>query len=184
MIGQDIFLFKNFLLKDDCDFITNTIESFPAWEEAKTAGNVDGYRKTQVDYLTNRYGQNSKLYKVHSTIGYHFKMAFEYLTEEYKIENKSYLYYTGDEGIQILKYGQNQFYKEHIDSGINLKRVHTCLIYLNDEYEGGETFFPRQQLLFKGEIGDLIFFPSTFTHPHIAKEVKNGNKYMAVMWSY
>ena len=33
-------------------------------------------------------------------------------------------------------------------------------------------------------IGDIIFFPSNFTHPHIAQEVKSGIKYTAVMWSF
>jgi hypothetical protein len=185
-IGKDIYLFKKLLTKKECDFIIETVEKFPAWEDAKTLGDLEEYRKTQVDYLTNRYGENSQLYKAHSIIGYNFKIAFEMLMDIYKNEemNKSYLAYNGDEGVQILKYCPNQFYKEHIDSASNMKRMHSCILYLNNEYEGGNTEFKRQKVSLKAEIGDLVIFPSFYTHPHCSQEIKSGNKYVAVIWSF
>ncbi|KAL8098138.1 hypothetical protein AgCh_031057 [Apium graveolens] len=51
--------------------------------------------------------------------------------------------------IQVLRYEKNQFYKPHHDyfsDTFNLKRggqrVATMLMYLTDNVEGGETFFP------------------------------------------
>ena len=41
------------------------------------------------------------------------------------------------------------------------QRVATCLIYLNDDYEGGETEFPKLGLRFRGRKGDALIFFST-----------------------
>jgi Rps23 Pro-64 3,4-dihydroxylase Tpa1-like proline 4-hydroxylase len=185
MIGSDIFVFESVISKEECKYIINTIEKYPAWQEAKTVGEIEDHRKTQVDFLVNRYGNNSELYKAHSIIGYNFKKVFEKLATIYSAgEDSTHLFYTNDEGVQILKYQPGEFYKEHIDNGPMTKRIHSCIIYLNDDYEGGETKFKRQDLIFKGKIGDIIFFPSCFTHPHEAMEVISGLKYTAVIWSF
>ena len=134
MIANDIFLFKNIISEENCQYILETIEKYPAWEEATTIGQLENYRKTKVDYLVNRYGSNSELYKAHSIIGYHFKLSFESLMNEYKKnENETYLFYTGDEGVQILKYEPGEFYHEHIDNGPMTKRIHSSIIFLNNE---------------------------------------------------
>lgn len=183
-ISSDIILFREGFTKHECEYILDTIEEYPSWEEAKTFGDIDNYRKTKVDYLANRYGNNSQLFRAHSIIGYNFKVAFEHLMHFYKKnERESHLFYTSDEGVQILKYEPGEYYHEHIDSGPKVKRIHSCVMFLNDNYLGGEIVFPRQEIKFKGQTGDIIFFPSTFTHPHIANEVIEGVKYTAVIWS-
>jgi hypothetical protein len=40
----------------------------------------------------------------------------------------------------------------------NGQRVATFLVYLNDDYEGGETSFPRLGFKYKGRCGDGLFF--------------------------
>ena len=58
-------------------------------------------------------------------------------------------------------------------------------MYLNDEYEGGELFFPYFDLKFKPEAGDIVLFPSTFIWAHAALPVESGLKYSAVtMFDY
>lgn len=184
-ISEDIYLFKKAISRFDCQYIINTIENHSAWEDAKVFGDLKNYRKTKVDYLSNRYGLNSNLYKAHSILGYSFKLTFENLTQYYKYENgQTYLSYSGDEGIQILKYEKNEYYQEHIDAGFNLKRTHSCVMFLNEEYQNGEIYFPRQKIKIKGKTGDILFFPSTFTHPHAACQVNDGIKYTAVVWSF
>lgn len=73
------------------------------------------------------------------------------------------------EVINILHYEVGQRYEPHFDytaasnaDAIRLKqgmqRVLTFLLYLNDNYEGGETTFPRVPLQHKGRKGDALFF--------------------------
>jgi predicted 2-oxoglutarate/Fe(II)-dependent dioxygenase YbiX len=46
------------------------------------------------------------------------------------------------------------------------------LIYLTNDYEGGEIYFPEQQLSIKPESGSIILFDSTLLHG--VNEVKSG----------
>ncbi len=69
----------------------------------------------------------------------------------------------------ILHYTVGQKYAPHFDyiaasdaDAVRLtqgtQRVLTFLIYLNDDYEGGETKFPRIPWQHKGKKGDAMFF--------------------------
>jgi hypothetical protein len=56
------------------------------------------------------------------------------------------------------------------------------LIYLNDDYEGGELGFPTHNMLIKPKIGDLIMFPGNLNYPHEVKEVLSGTRYTLPLW--
>jgi predicted 2-oxoglutarate/Fe(II)-dependent dioxygenase YbiX len=51
------------------------------------------------------------------------------------------------------------------------------IIYLNDDYEGGEIFFPKYNIHMKPKPGTLIFFPSTNMYAHGVTEVIDGVRY-------
>jgi hypothetical protein len=53
----------------------------------------------------------------------------------------------------------------------------SAILYLNNSYEGGELFFPNQNLLIKPEIGDLIFFEGDLNKPHEVKIVTKGERH-------
>lgn len=52
---------------------------------------------------------------------------------------------------------------------------YSSIIYLTDEYEGGEIEFPEQQIIYKPKAGDLILFPSKGVL-HEVFPVKSGNR--------
>ncbi|GJV11117.1 prolyl 4-hydroxylase 1 isoform X1 [Tanacetum coccineum] len=111
--------------------------------------------------------------------------------------------------IQVLRYEPNQFYRPHHDyfsDTFNLKRggqrVATMLMYLTDNVEGGETFFPMagseecscggkmmKGLCVKPNKGDAVLFwsmgldgqsdPSSI---HGGCEVLSGEKWSATKW--
>jgi prolyl 4-hydroxylase len=74
------------------------------------------------------------------------------------------------ETTQILHYAPGQAFGPHFDfldpsaSGFASEierrgqRVATALVYLNDDYVGGETEFPRAGLRFKGRAGEALMF--------------------------
>jgi Rps23 Pro-64 3,4-dihydroxylase Tpa1-like proline 4-hydroxylase len=88
-----------------------------------------------------------------------------------------------DEGYSILKYKDGMQYKQHYDCGpLFASRVVSMLIYLNDEYAGGELEFPYLGVKHKPNTGDVILFPSNYTFSHIAHPVTEGTKYCVVTW--
>jgi len=86
------------------------------------------------------------------------------------------------EEYQMLKYQTGQEYKAHADGGTNIGRAVSAIVYLNNDYEGGEIEFPNFGVKIKPEPGMLILFPSTYPYAHIAHPVTDGTKYAIVTW--
>lgn len=55
---------------------------------------------------------------------------------------------------------------------------YAALVYLNNDYEGGEIYFPEFNLEIKPEVGELIFFPGTHLYMHGVRPIKSGNRFV------
>jgi prolyl 4-hydroxylase len=94
------------------------------------------------------------------------------------------------EPLHVLRYRPGQQYHAHHDwLPPPNRRVMTMLIYLNDDYEGGETAFPKAGLKVRGRKGDALFFVSALPNgdldpmsEHAGLPVENGVKYLASRW--
>lgn len=58
----------------------------------------------------------------------------------------------------------------------------SSVIYLNDNYEGGELYFPDHDLSIKPEAGDYITWPGNRWYQHGVKEVTSGIRYTLSIW--
>lgn len=88
----------------------------------------------------------------------------------------------GVENPSIQRYRPGQYYKVHSDYGNSNNRVFSVLLYLNDVYEGGQTYFPYQDFSIEPRAGRLALFPSNYMWPHEAKPPINSTKYAAAYW--
>jgi prolyl 4-hydroxylase len=95
------------------------------------------------------------------------------------------------ESLQVLRYRPGQEYKPHFDAlaGEPNQRVLTVLVYLTDDYEGGETLFLRTGLRFKGRKGDALIFRNALADgrgddmaQHAGLPVARGEKIIASRW--
>jgi predicted 2-oxoglutarate/Fe(II)-dependent dioxygenase YbiX len=89
---------------------------------------------------------------------------------------------TSDEGYQVLRYEIGQFYKTHVDHHPGANRVLSCVVGLNDEYEGGEFCLWDGAVKYTLGKGDVLFFPSNFLYPHSVEKVTSGVRYTIVTW--
>ncbi len=55
-------------------------------------------------------------------------------------------------------------------------------LYLNDDFEEGETEFMFQQRKVKPETGSLLIAPTAFTHTHRGNRPQRGDKFIATSW--
>ena len=104
------------------------------------------------------------------------------------------------EGLQLVKYNEGEFYDGHMDA-FNPEsndpffkqagnRILTGLLYLNDDFEGGNTTFKHVGKSIKPKQGTAIFFENTnpsqaFPNPHSlhsADVVTSGEKIAANIW--
>jgi len=83
---------------------------------------------------------------------------------------------------QILKYPTGGHLSMHIDDGPGTPHRVSMLIYLNDNYEGGEIEFPRFNVKYKPKENDMILFPSTYTYNHAVSTITSGERYCIISW--
>lgn len=84
------------------------------------------------------------------------------------------------EWINVVKYGPNQYFKEHADHGYSYISTVSLVGYPNKDYSGGSLYFPKLGLNIEPEEGDLYIFPSTYIYSHMAMPVSSGIKYSFV----
>jgi predicted 2-oxoglutarate/Fe(II)-dependent dioxygenase YbiX len=86
------------------------------------------------------------------------------------------------EPYNMLRYRGGQEYKAHADGSTIDGRTVSAIVYLNNEYEGGEVEFVNYGIKIKPEPGMLLLFPSNYAYRHIAHPVISGTKYAIVTW--
>lgn len=125
--------------------------------------------------------------------------AISHLTEDLVIQriNRCIAAATGTcatwgEPLNILRYNVGQQYRAHHDgrgSGDGTTRIMTALIWLNEQFEGGETEFPNLNIRVRGGVGDMLVFRNVYGDGsqddrliHAGLPVSNGVKWMASRW--
>jgi alkylated DNA repair dioxygenase AlkB len=95
------------------------------------------------------------------------------------------------ENLQVLRYSPGGHYTPHQDVIEHDKnpRMHTFIFALNDDYEDGETEFPKIGKKFKLEKGDALFFDTLDNYEldtskalHGGRPVKSGEKWVCNLW--
>jgi hypothetical protein len=88
---------------------------------------------------------------------------------------------------KIQKYSTGSYMGPHVDSidkTADKSPTISIVIYLNDDYEGGNICFPEQGLDIKPEAGSMIIFPSYPPYYHDPKPVTKGTKYMCPVFCF
>lgn len=95
------------------------------------------------------------------------------------------------ESLSILHYAVGEQYRPHADylTGTKNQRIKTIIVYLNDGYDGGGTYFTANHHTVIGKAGDAIMFdnvlPDGRPNPlsqHAGLPVTSGSKWVATRW--
>jgi len=158
--------------QDEVDlFLDYLVETDPVpgkvHEKSQEAENTD-LRDVNVRYID---AKEDRLYRILNRVAVSANKYFRYDI-------------SGIETAQILHYkSPSNGYGYHIDigpEGTAANRKISMSLMLNDEYEGGGTWFSRQQKLHKGKTGYISIHPSIITHRHGARPVTKGERYVLV----
>ena len=169
-------LFKALLGRAECDYLINVTK--------------ERFEPSMV------YNEQRQL--VRDTIRTSDGAAFHWLLEDPAVHaiNRRIAFASGTpyeqgEPLQVLRYSPGQEYRPHFDfvDRAPVQRLWTALIYLNDDYDGGETAFVRTSLKVKGGIGDVLLFDNALRNgdgdplaEHAGMPVSRGTKYLATRW--
>ena len=158
-----------------------------SWQGARVTNSeeVDTSSRNAKDFKFNSTGlgpkntENSELYRVHQEIFEAVKACVDDYGFLWGVGISSY------EAFNFVKYeGAGTHFKIHADHGPTYVTTVSIVVYLNDDYEGGEIWFPRMDnLSIKPKTGDIIVFPSTYIYEHASQDMISGTKYSVVIMS-
>ena len=163
----------------DCQMMIEAAQ--PTLNKAGVLGvEIEGYRKANGTWLPiDSFISRKVFHIIHEVTGYKKdQMELVHIVKyeiggEYKPHHDFF-------------HANEDYTVEHIAQGGN--RIQTALIYLNDDFEGGETEFPELNLIIKPELGKLVIWDNMvdgkldYASIHAGLPVKSGVKYIAVVW--
>lgn len=120
-----------------------------------------------------------------------FNLLYSYFNKnlkQYKLDANILDYgYENIFDIEILKYENTGFYTWHFDHFAQIPRTMSCILLLNNDYEGGNLCFrnPDGSGEWQVEVkpNRMIVWPSNFLFPHTVKPVTKGIRYSVVAWA-
>lgn len=88
------------------------------------------------------------------------------------------------EGLGLVRQKEGTHDNFHYDAAVLkrdnnkiLTRPFVCLIYLNDEFDGGELVFPVQKQIIKPQVGKMVIFPASYMFPHSVNHIVGGERF-------
>jgi hypothetical protein len=88
-----------------------------------------------------------------------------------------------EEFLSVVHWETGSYLNTHVDDlGYVTENHLPIIIYLNDNYEGGEIKFETHDLSIKPKSGDLVMFPGNMHYAHEVTKVLSGDRYTLPIW--
>jgi len=159
-------IIENFILKEDALTLMNEmiepseINPYPEYYSKRNGGTSFPYNNTVMSIL-KKYGKNSNLIQ---------KQFFNIQDDVIITKSFGSLWYPGTFGGPHVDAVEKEPFIEY-----------SSVIYLNDEYTGGEIYFPKQNFEIKAKKYSAIFFPGNdVQYMHGVKEILTGMRFTAL----
>lgn len=187
-----IHVIEDFISKESCDFL---IESFrhvftetpsPSYKAGPSYSQLrDGNLTPQNIIFGYNRGVNNMAVDLYNSIA---MSMLNTLSEFYSIP----LSYKTLAFGSLLPGGKNTLHMDnrYLDSNLDIKKKpfdsndRSGLLYLNDNYTGGQLHFPKQNLKISPKPGTFIFFEGNEDIPHEVTEVISGERFniISFLW--
>jgi Rps23 Pro-64 3,4-dihydroxylase Tpa1-like proline 4-hydroxylase len=171
---RDFIAVENFLTPQECQYLSS---AFDKNRDAMTKNASDNdYWKGRIlfahDFLKNNPGA-AQLLKMNS-----LRVTF-LLSQFYKLKQSIY-----SDSVHIAYWPPGKFMEPHADNcnpdgsdhGMAW-RDFASIIYLNDDYQGGEVYFTNLDIRVKPKAGMLLAFTAGMHHEHAVLKVESGERF-------
>ena len=184
-----IAVFENVVPNSDCMFIKGEYGNDSLLRPAILSGKPEessyhdsNYRRVLDLNISDPYViSRNKTYraKIEKILLKHVKL----IVTKYGEEVSNQFNVTDASELTYLKYKKGDYYNSHTDDSTKNRRVLSLIFALNDDFEGGEfEFFKEDKYILKQPMGSVLVFPSNFLYPHNVCELKNGEKHSIIIW--
>jgi len=180
-ITDEVLLIKDFLTKEELDFIWNVINSVSQEDwEVEYMGNLKNFcmkkfGRDDVENLvaegkfeiTQNWVDKNLNIKHHKEQNIFYKRLSDLIVDSFPELELS--------GLATIQRMQPEVeLKSHVDQDTDPSIRYATIIYINDDYAEGELFFKNIDLKVRPKPRDLLFFPGDSKHEHGVKHVKDG----------
>jgi hypothetical protein len=182
---DNIVALENFMTEEELLRLNTFIRNNNNWDVTETHHNENGTVIYDADYWANRVATYPTIEKGDPEI----PRLIEKMVARLKIEvDKFFNVDANPTSPAMVRWLPGQLQMPHAD-----KELHTGpdagkpndfpyydlagLFYINDDYEGGELYFPNQDIQFKPKAGAAYFFPGDKNYIHGVTEIKSGIRY-------
>ena len=192
LLEKYIKVFPNILDHQRLSCILKCVNNI-SFEEARVGGEEDGGRvdKRIRDVHTQNLTPFHKSLTVAFWAQYLNTKIVHYMNEYIKSHkmDRTYQYIKNLNQLDVLKYEEKNHYAFHIDDGPFMHRTLSSILFLNNDYEGGDLNFSdtdldaHNQFTIKSNSGSLVVWPSNMLFPHAVSPVTKGTRYTIVAWA-
>jgi len=177
---------ENFMTKEEHEFLLNAAKNLTHWDVTETHYNEDGTVIYDSEYWKDRVATTPSLDKEDPEIA----RVILGLVKRLKVEVDEFFNVDAlPTSPAIVKWLPGQLQMPHADKelheGSNAGKPNDFpwydiagLFYLNDDYEGGELYFPNQGIQFKPKPGGAYFFPGDMNYVHGVTRIESGIRYV------
>ena len=177
-ITDYIYYYPNIMDSKMCNNIINYFDKSARWKQSTFSNAYKNTGTSKVAMDEYWIGPPDSYYQ-------DLKIVFSKVVSDYIISSPTIQSHNFTD-FRLNRYCVGGFMKTHVDSihhshGQKQGYPHlTSLIFLNDNYDGGEFVLCNEPL--KKEQGSAVVFPSNFMFPHQVKEVTKGKRYSVMVW--
>lgn len=174
---DNIFLFEDIITNEQCDHIIETMKK--------------SFKK---EYKIEKWEKNQNVNCIYvNDIKELDSMVFDIIHNVIQKLSQMGTTSHGDSGYCYRKiFGPTRIHSDGIyvekdKQYVPMKRIRnmSIIIGLNEDYEGGEFYFPNQDRTIKLKKGNIIAFPPYWTHPHMTYPLLNNTyRYTINTWLY
>lgn len=175
--------------KNNIVYIKNFVDPITILEIYNFCKNIKDFKKTDDVTWSNRVMEPDDFQKVSPELFKKIKHIYLNRLKKQIEEKFNVVVKKADPSIVIWRPGDNQpphADKEEPDGSPNRSPFYdlSSLIYINDDYDGGEIFFPQHDIEINPSAGDAVFFPGDKFYLHGVNEIKNNNRFtIPVFWT-
>jgi hypothetical protein len=172
-IYPGVFVVKNFLTSEDVEILIDQFSSM-------TQGDwTSQYTASLYEFIKNQYGVDT--FEEAQELGYRIEIDNNWVDKNALIEDQNLIgrlntklgaVFSGHPELEFNGIGSVQrqyegvYLNEHVDSESNPLVKYACVIYVNDDFTGGELNFPLIGLKYQPIARSLIVFPSSSEFLH------------------
>lgn len=171
---KNIFVIYDFITEEECDILLNEcLQSKDSdWQEINYA-HADSIK--QGSELYEKYQNYKKQWDKTSMTSANINIlenirnrCHDFLDKDLNIT---------DEIFRIKKFTKSRSLDVHHDDAGDFSLRHGLVIYLNDDYDGGEIYYPEFNFQYKPVARSLIIHPANKQYRHGIRQVSRNDRY-------